>query len=93
MGDKAIEYSEQGLIKPAHRIPYAEIEEVSEKEKRRKEANNEAFVFGHSLTDLIGGQIKVGFTIDGFIEEFQPHPRFVIDHYLPTFLATKAIKK
>lgn len=33
-----------------------------------------------------------GFMITGFAEDYQPHPRFVIDHYLPTFLSTCAIK-
>ncbi len=93
VGDKAEEYREQGVIKPIHSIPYSEIDEASEEEKARKEKNGEAFVFGHSLSDLIGGQIRAGFSIDGFVEEYQPHPRFVIDHYLPTFLGTKALKK
>ncbi|EPT1736726.1 SAM-dependent methyltransferase, partial [Providencia stuartii] len=33
-----------------------------------------------------------GFQLAGFYEDWQPNPRFVIDHYLPTFLATFAIK-
>ena len=46
--------------------------------------------FGHSLTELIGGQLDAGFIIDRFMEDWQPQPRFLIDRYLPTFLATRA---
>ncbi len=61
--------------------------------ERGKQENQEAFVFGHSLTDLIGGQTKIGFNIVDFYEDWQPKPRFVIDNFLPTFLATLAVKK
>ena len=49
-------------------------------------------VFGHSLTDLIGGQLRAGFLLQDFVEDFAPQARFLIDSYIPTFLASKAIK-
>jgi hypothetical protein len=36
--------------------------------------------------------METGFVLTGFYEDWQPHPRFVIDRYLPTFLATRARK-
>ena len=51
-------------------------------------ARGEALVFGHTLQDQIGGQLDAGFLLAGFHEVRQPRPRFVIDGYLPTFLAT-----
>ncbi|EFB71417.1 class I SAM-dependent methyltransferase [Providencia rustigianii] len=83
---------EHNIIRPCYRMPFSELENLSPEQIEVKQKNQEAFVFGHSLTDLIGGQIRVGFTITGFQEDWQPNPRFVIDNYLPTFLATLAIK-
>lgn len=83
---------EHNIIRPRYRMPFSELENLSPEQIEVKQKNQEAFVFGHSLKDLIGGQIRVGFTITGFQEDWQPNPRFVIDNYLPTFLATLAIK-
>ncbi|CCH08085.1 Uncharacterised protein [Achromobacter xylosoxidans] len=49
-------------------------------------------MFGHSLRDQIGGQLDAGFLLAGFHEDHQPRPRFLIDRYVPTFLATRAVK-
>ena len=80
------------IITPCYRMPFSELANLSPEKIAEKQEKGEAFVFGHSLTDLIGGQIKAGFNIAGFLEDWQPTPRFVIDHYLPTFLATLAVK-
>ncbi|WP_338049377.1 hypothetical protein [Photorhabdus heterorhabditis] len=45
------------------------------------------------MSDFIGGQINAGFSIEGFYEDQQPNPRFVVDHFMLTFLAIKAIKR
>lgn len=92
IGDRAPAFMEQGLIAPRYRIPYADITDLDPVLLERKRANHEAFVFGHSLSDLIGGQLAAGFLLSDFLEEDQPHPRFLVDKYLPTFLATRAIK-
>jgi SAM-dependent methyltransferase len=84
--------AEQGVIRPRFKLPYSDLENLSEAEIARKREGGEAFVFGHSLTDQIAGQIDAGFLIAGFYEDDQPAPRFLIDRYLPTFLATCAIK-
>ncbi|TZF93756.1 class I SAM-dependent methyltransferase [Chryseobacterium panacisoli] len=81
-----------GIIRPKYTLPYADIKDLSQDQIQRKLENNEALVFGHTLSDLIGGQLKAGFMIEDFTEEMQPNPRFLIDKYLPTFMATKAVK-
>ncbi|MGG4662908.1 class I SAM-dependent methyltransferase [Providencia vermicola] len=92
IGDRDKKYHEQGLIKPSYTMPFSELSILSEEQIAHKTEHQEAFVFGHSLSDLIGGQIKAGFHIAGFEEDWQPHPRFIVDRYLPTFLSTLAIK-
>ncbi|MBX9298527.1 class I SAM-dependent methyltransferase [Chromobacterium piscinae] len=83
---------EQGLIRPRFAIPYADPAHLSEAELAAKRTRGEALVFGHSLAELIGGQVAAGFLIAGFHEDWQPRPRFLIDRYLPTFIATRALK-
>jgi SAM-dependent methyltransferase len=83
---------QDGIIRPKYTLPYADLKDLDQKQITKKVDNNEAFVFGHTLSDLIGGQLRAGFSICDFIEDMQPHPRFLIDRYLPTFLATKAKK-
>lgn len=90
--DKDTKYTVEGVIKPKYKIPYADLRDLSQEQIEEKQNKEEAFVFGHSLQDLIGGQLKAGFLIKEYEEAFQPNPRFVIDHYLPTFIGTVAIK-
>ncbi|WP_429816866.1 hypothetical protein [Ensifer sp. B1-9] len=40
----------------------------------------------------IDGQLRAGFVLAGFHEDWQPSPRFLIDRFVPTFIATCAIK-
>ncbi|SNT82294.1 class I SAM-dependent methyltransferase [Stenotrophomonas sp. CC120222-04] len=80
----------QGLIRPQYAIPYSDLEDLPSAEREAKLARGDALTFGHSLTELIGGQLDAGFIIDRFMEDWQAQPRFLIDRYLPTFLATRA---
>lgn len=90
--DRNIEDQSKGIIKPAYRIPYSDLGDLPKEELDAKKNRGEAFTFGHSLQDLIGGQLNAGFVIKGYEETFQPHPRFVIDHFIPTFIGTLAVK-
>lgn len=92
VGNRKAEYLEQGVIKPLYKIPYADRKDLTKDELSIKIEKGEAIVFGHSLQDLIGGQLKEGFYIKAFQEDWQPNPRFLIDNYIPTFIATLAIK-
>ncbi|MBP6562921.1 MAG: class I SAM-dependent methyltransferase [Neisseriaceae bacterium] len=90
--DKDPIYHEQGVIKPRYKLPYSDLKDLPAEMLDQKRNKGEAFVFGHSLTDLIAGQIDAGFSINGFYEDEQPKPRFLIDLVIPTFLATYATK-
>ncbi|MDR0229933.1 MAG: class I SAM-dependent methyltransferase [Flavobacteriaceae bacterium] len=92
VGSRALEYKEKGMIKPMYKIPYADRKDLTTEELQEKIEKEEAIVFGHSLQDLIGGQLQSGFYIKDFKEDWQPNPRFIIDNYIPTFIATLAIK-
>ncbi|EPE1851177.1 class I SAM-dependent methyltransferase [Cronobacter dublinensis] len=90
--DRSPDLAQCGLMKPAFILPYADITNLSPAEIEKKLAMNEAFVFGHTLAEQISGQLEAGFILTGFDEAFQPAPRFLIDKYMPTFIATCSVK-
>lgn len=92
IADRNPEYAKQGLIHPIYKLPYSDIQDLSAAALNAKLQAGEAVVFGHSLTDLIQGQLAAGFFIQSFYEDDQPQPRFLVDQFMPTFLATRAIK-
>jgi 2-polyprenyl-3-methyl-5-hydroxy-6-metoxy-1,4-benzoquinol methylase len=92
VGERSPEDAEQGVIRPRFTLPYSELEHLSKTDLAGKLERGEAFVFGHSLSDQIAGQLAAGFVLTGFQEDMQPVARFVIDRYLPTFIATCAVK-
>ncbi|WP_336982663.1 MULTISPECIES: class I SAM-dependent methyltransferase [unclassified Cedecea] len=92
IGDRAANYAEQGVIRPRFSLPYSDVNDLTADELAAKQARGEAFVFGHSLEEQIGGQLEAGFALAGFYEDKQPNPRFLIDQFMPTFIATCAIK-
>lgn len=74
----------------AQRIPYSDLAHLSEAEQRGRFEAGRALEFGHSLNDLIGGQLGAGFVLSGFYED-----RFAgkaIDAYMPVLFATRALK-
>jgi len=82
----------QGLVKPKYTLPYSDQTSLKSHEYEKKLSSGEAIVFGHTLTEQIGKQINAGFSIAGFYEDEHPTPRYIIENYLPTMIATKAIK-
>lgn len=82
----------EGLLKPTYQIPYADSRDLPQAALQQKISQGEALVFGHSLSDLLAGQMAAGFWLKDFVEDFAPQQRFLMDAYIPTFLATLAIK-
>lgn len=92
VGDRDPSHAEQGLIRPSYELPFAEVEHLAADAVRAKIDRGDALVFEHSLAAQIDGQLQAGFVLAGFHEDRQPVPRFPIDKFLPTFIATCAIK-
>lgn len=77
--------AEQGLLKPKFKLPYSALED--------KQYNpEEAMTFGHTLSEQIGQQIDAGFSVTGFYEDDHPSPRFLIESFMKTMIATKSVK-
>ncbi|MFG6115451.1 class I SAM-dependent methyltransferase [Halobacillus sp. MO56] len=82
---------EKGILDVKHSIPFSGLTSISEEELQRHVENNLTVEFGHTLEDQIQGQIDAGYAINGFYEDDFGGKR-LIDHYIKTFIATKAVK-
>jgi len=83
-----LEEMEKGNFIVKYKMPYSDLTSLT-KEEFERITKNEGLYWGHSLHDLLQGQIDAGFLIAGFYEDFGASP---LDEYAPTMFATKAIK-
>ena len=83
---------ERGQLVVAHALPYSEAESLSARQLAQRRREGTPLEFGHTLDDLIGGQIEAGFVIVGFYEDRYPQEdRDLLGQY--TSMATRAYKK
>jgi SAM-dependent methyltransferase len=73
-----------------HKIPYSDAESLHPATLKRYERQGLPLEFGHSLTDLIGGQLDAGFVVTGFYEDYMNDEE--LSEYHPVYIATKAQK-
>lgn len=73
-----------------HPIPYSDYAHMNEAERRNHLAEGGALEFGHSLQDLIGGQLEAGFVIAGFYESFFDGKQ--VSNIITTLFATRAVR-
>ncbi len=82
-----------GVLQVKHRLPYSDITSLSEEEKQRYVRDGIPFEFSHTLEEQIGGQLDAGFVITGFYEDsYGEEVSDALTRYMPTFIATCAIK-
>ena len=75
-----------------YKQPYSDIHSLPKEKLNDLITSHEALEFGHSLTDQIGGQLEAGFVITDFYEDGWDGEK-LIDQYLPSFFATRAMRK
>lgn len=92
IADRDPSYAAQGLIKPRYRLPYADLSDLDPTALQQKIEQQHAMIFGHSLLSQIQGQLQTGLVLADYFEEMQPQPRFEIEKYIPSFIATRSIK-
>ena len=78
-------------LKLIYKQPFSDLHSLSMEELEALKKENEPLVFGHSLTDQIGGQLDAGFTITTMFEDIWDVENKMND-FFPSFLATRAIK-
>ena len=79
---------EQGVLSVEYKLPYADVDHLDNPGIKRI-AEAEGYIWGHTLTDQIGGQIDAGFAIVGFYEDRGGTP---LDNFMSGSIATKAVK-
>jgi SAM-dependent methyltransferase len=82
---------ERGELIVKNSIPYSDVESLPPETLDELRKNGTPLEFGHSLTDLVGGQCDAGFRIIGFYEDYMKDN--LLSKYHPTYLATRALKE
>jgi len=85
---------ENGVLQVRYPIPHSDANELADPQLKHRILDElDAYEFGHSLTDQIGGQLQSGFVITDFYEDKYGGPESdPISDYIDTFIATRAIK-
>lgn len=78
----------QGIFEVENSIPYADIEHMDD-EKVRAIAEEDGYIWSHTLEEQMQGQIEAGFAIIGFYEDIGGT---ALDKYINSSIATRAIK-
>ena len=79
-----------GEVRVRYSLPYSDAASRTEEELGRQMESGEPLEFSHTLEEQIGGQTEAGFLISGFYEDH--HRDDPIANFMPTFVATRAIK-
>ena len=82
-----------GVLQVKYRIPYSDVYDLPEEEKKRRLEQGEPIEFSHTLDDQIGGQLAAGFIITGFFEDrTPPSQEEPLTMYMPNCMETRAVK-
>lgn len=81
----------RGEIRLVHRAPYSDLRCRSPERLARQLREADPLVFGHTMEDLVGGQLAAGFLLADWMDDTWggAHP---VDDIAPAFVATRAIK-
>ena len=78
------------LLCVAHRIPYSDLEELTEEDQAAYRKKGEPFEFGHSLEEQLAGQLRAGLVIVDLYEDGYLPEEDVLSRHIKTFVATRA---
>lgn len=84
--------SPNGSLEVRFELPFSDLEQLDDDAIERRIRDGEAIEFSHSLDEQIAGQIAAGFTICGFYEDRWSDAATPLNRYMPTSMATLAIK-
>ncbi|HKY55014.1 MAG TPA: class I SAM-dependent methyltransferase [Anaerolineales bacterium] len=82
--------ADEGILEVAHSIPYSDLTSIPKEDLDELIEKGLPLEFGHSLTDLIGGQCDAGLVITDMYEDYMLDSP--LNKYHPSYIATKAIK-
>ena len=82
--------ADEGILEVAHSIPYSDLTSLPREDLEELMQKGLAVEFGHSLTDLLGGQCAAGFVITDMYEDYMLDSP--VHNYHPSYIATRATK-
>ena len=81
---------DEGKLEVAHSIPYSDLTSLPKEDLDELIEKGLPVEFGHSLTDLLGGQCDAGFVITAMYEDYMLDSP--LHNYHPNYMATRAAK-
>jgi SAM-dependent methyltransferase len=82
-----------GILQVKYALPYSDLTSLPDEERQRYIETGAPLEFSHTLQDQIGGQLEAGFVIAGFFEDtFNEVDNDLLTDYMPSFIATRAVK-
>lgn len=83
----------RGALVVKHRLPYSDVDQLSEAQRQVYITAGEPFEFSHTLEDQLGGQMAAGLVLTGLYEDRNgPETHHGLETYMPIYLATRAVK-
>jgi len=82
--------ADEGILEVAHSIPYSDVTSLPKEDLDEYLSKGLPLEFGHSLTDLLGGQCAAGFVITDLYEDMMSDSPLA--KYHPNYIATRAVK-
>jgi SAM-dependent methyltransferase len=82
--------ADEGILAVAHSIPYSDLTSIPQEDLDELIEKGLPVEFGHSLTDLLGGQCAAGFVITDVYEDYMLDSP--LHNYHPSYIATRALK-
>jgi SAM-dependent methyltransferase len=82
--------ADEGVLEVAHAIPYSDLTSIPKDDLDELIEKGLPVEFGHSLTDLLGGQCAAGLMITDLYEDYMLESP--LHNFHPSYLATRAIK-
>lgn len=82
----------RGVLEVKYPLPYSDLTTLTDEERERTLKVRDTLEFGHCLDDLVGGQIRAGFSIIDFYEDYWTDTATLLNVFSPTSMATRALK-
>jgi len=82
--------ADEGILEVAHSIPYSDLTSIPKEDLEEHMEKGLPVEFGHSLSDLIGGQCAAGLVITDMYEDYMLDSP--LHNYHPSYIATRAMK-
>jgi SAM-dependent methyltransferase len=83
--------ADEGILEVTHSVPYSDLTSIPQEDLDELIEKGLPLEFGHSLTDLIGGQCDAGFVITDIYEDTMPDSP--LHKFHPNYFATRAVKR